>query len=40
MHTRFWLEKLEERDHLGDLGTGRMDNIKMDPKELVYEGVD
>jgi hypothetical protein len=37
MHTEFWSEYLEERDHLEDLD-GR--NIKMDLKEREYGGVD
>jgi hypothetical protein len=39
MHSGFWLENLQERDHLGQLGINR-DNVEMDLKEEGWEGVD
>jgi hypothetical protein len=30
MHKKFWSENLKGRGHLGDLGIGGLDNIKMD----------
>jgi len=39
MHSGFWLENLQERDHLGQPGINR-DNVEMDLKEEGWEGVD
>jgi alpha-glucosidase (family GH31 glycosyl hydrolase) len=37
MHTKFWWENMKGKDYLGDLG---IDNIKLDLKEIGWEGVD
>jgi hypothetical protein len=33
MHTKFWSENVKGRDHLED-------NMRMDHREIVWEGVD
>jgi hypothetical protein len=41
MHTIFWLETLKGIDHLKDLSVdGKEDNIRMDLREVGWEGVD
>jgi len=40
MHTKFWSKNLKESDHSEDLGTDWEDNIRMDLKEVGWEGVD
>jgi hypothetical protein len=43
VHTKFWLENLEGRDHSEDLGIDRWEhNIKIDMKEIgvsVWTGI-
>jgi hypothetical protein len=40
MHTIFWLENLEVRDHLECLGIhGKIINIRMELREIGWEGV-
>jgi hypothetical protein len=38
MHIKFWLGSLRERDHLEDLGVGKMDlkKIGMERVDLIY----
>jgi hypothetical protein len=40
MHIMFWSENLQKTDQLGRLMHGWDDNIKMDCKEIGYEGVE
>jgi hypothetical protein len=39
-NTIFWLENLTGRDNFEDLGVEGEDNIKMDLREIEWEGVD
>jgi hypothetical protein len=38
--TRFWWESQKERDHSEDKGVGWEDGIRMNLKEIGWEGVD
>jgi hypothetical protein len=40
MHTKFWLENLKGRDHLEDLVVDGEDNIRLDHRDIGWEGVD
>jgi hypothetical protein len=40
MHSAFWWGNLKERDHLQGLGISWEDNVKMDLKEVGWEGMD
>ena len=40
MYTRFWWEHLRERDRFEDPCVRWKDNIKMDPEEVGYGGMD
>jgi hypothetical protein len=40
MQKILWLEKLNGRDHLEDLSVYGEDNIRMDLRQIVWEGVD
>jgi hypothetical protein len=40
MHTKFWSENLNWKRPLGRLKRRCEDNIKMDPRETGWEGVD
>jgi hypothetical protein len=40
MHTKFWLKNLKGRDHLDHLGIDGKNNIKMDVREIGWDGVD
>jgi len=40
MHTKFWSENLNRRDHLEALGVGWEMNIRMDLWDAGWEGVD
>lgn len=40
MYIEFWLEDLEERDHLVDLSLDGEDNIKTHRKETGWKGMD
>jgi hypothetical protein len=40
MHTKFKLENLKGRDHMGDTRHRWEDNINMDPKKIGCESVD
>jgi hypothetical protein len=40
MHERFWLGNLEGRHYLENIGLAGGDNLKMDIKEIRWDGVD
>jgi hypothetical protein len=40
MYTKFWSENLKGRDHAEDLGVDGRINIRMDLREIGWEGVD
>jgi hypothetical protein len=40
MHTRFGYGNPKERDHLEDLNIDKLHNIKMDVKEIRWDGVE
>jgi len=40
MHTEFWFENMKGRDHLEDLGIDGIIIIRMDLREMGWEGVD
>jgi len=37
MHTKFWLERFKETDHLEDTGIDGLSNIRTDPVERGWE---
>jgi len=40
MHTKFWSENLKGRDHLEDLGIDGMIILRVDLREIAWEGTD
>jgi hypothetical protein len=40
MHVGYWWESQKERDHLEDQDVDGVDNIKMDLREIGWDGMD
>jgi hypothetical protein len=40
MHIGYWWEIQKESDHWEDQDVGGWDNIKMDPREIGWDGMD
>jgi len=40
MHPKFWSENLKGRDHLEDLGIDGMIILRVDLREIAWEGTD